>query len=196
MKRAIDFTAAAVLIAVASPLLILLAALVRLQLGRPILFKQLRPGLHGTPFTLIKFRTMHDRFDANGTLLPDQLRLSRFGNFLRSTSLDELPELYNVLKGDMSFVGPRPLLMEYLSLYSPVQARRHLVRPGITGLAQVSGRNMLDWPERFALDVAYVDNVSLKLDLLILMRTAKRVLTRHGVNPVGASVTPRFRGTS
>jgi sugar transferase EpsL len=190
-----DFIFAAVLIILASPLLLVLALSVRLWLGSPILFRQLRPGLNGRPFTLIKFRTMHEHVDAAGSLLPDHLRLSRFGNFLRSTSLDELPELFNVLKGDMSFVGPRPLLLEYLSLYSPAQARRHLVRPGITGLAQVSGRNTVDWPERFALDVWYVENVSLKLDLLILFSTAKRVLTRHGVTPVGKSVTPRFRGT-
>ena len=196
VKRVIDFGLALILIVLLSPLLLVLATLVRLSLGAPVLFRQVRPGLAEKPFTLFKFRTMDQRVDESGNLLPDYVRVTAVGNALRSFSLDELPELFNVLRGDMSFVGPRPLLMEYLPLYSKEQARRHLVRPGITGLAQVSGRNLIDWPERFALDVWYVDHCSLSLDLRILFLTAKRVVTRHGINPVGKPTTPKFRGTA
>lgn len=195
MKRLFDFTTALFgLIALALPLL-LLVYLVRRKLGSPVFFRQVRPGLHGQPFEMIKFRTMTDARDASGSLLPDNERLTAFGRFLRSTSLDELPELWNVLKGDMSLVGPRPLLMEYLPLYSPEQARRHEVRPGITGWAQVNGRNAISWEEKFALDIWYVDNQSLWLDVKILYLTLKAVLQRKDISAVGEATMSKFTGS-
>ena len=195
MKRLFDFTAALLgLLVLALPLLLLII-LVRRNLGSPVFFRQTRPGLHGQPFQLIKFRTMRDATDAQGNSLPDAERITPFGSFLRSTSLDELPELWNVLKGDMSLVGPRPLLMEYLPLYTPEQARRHEVKPGITGWAQVNGRNALSWEEKFALDVWYVDNQSFWLDLKIIALTIKKVLLREGISAQGEATMPRFTGS-
>lgn len=177
------------------PLLLVLAALVRVRLGTPILFCQQRPGLDGLPFVLLKFRTMTSARDAQGNLLPDEQRLTRFGRFLRASSLDELPELFNVLKGDMSLVGPRPLLMEYLPRYTPEQARRHEVRPGITGWAQVNGRNAISWEEKFKLDVWYVDHHTLWLDLKILALTVIQVFQRKDINAAGHATMPEFRGS-
>ncbi len=195
MKRIFDFTAALLgLIALALPLLIL-CLLIRRKLGSPVLFRQIRPGLHGQPFEMVKFRTMTDARGPNGALLPDAERLTPFGRFLRSTSLDELPELWNVLKGDMSLVGPRPLLMEYLPLYSPEQARRHAVRPGVTGWAQVNGRNAISWDEKFALDTWYVDHQSLTLDMKILWLTVKKVLVREGISAAGEATMDKFTGS-
>jgi sugar transferase EpsL len=179
-----------------APVLALVALLVRLKLGAPLLFRQQRPGLHGKPFTLYKFRTMTDARDAQGRRLPDAERLTPFGRFLRSTSLDELPELFNVLKGEMSLVGPRPLLMRYLDRYTPEQARRHAVKPGITGWAQVNGRNALTWEEKFALDVWYVDHQSLWLDVKILAMTVWQVLKREGISQPGHATMEEFRGTN
>jgi lipopolysaccharide/colanic/teichoic acid biosynthesis glycosyltransferase len=179
-----------------SPVLAVLAVLVRLKLGSPVLFRQQRSGLHGKPFTLVKFRSMTDRRDGQGNLLPDAERLTRFGRFLRASSLDELPELWNVLKGEMSLVGPRPLLMQYLPLYTPEQARRHEVRPGITGWAQVNGRNALSWEEKFALDVWYVDNQTLWLDLKIIFLTLLKIVKRDGINQPGAATMNPFGGNS
>nr|WP_291327235.1 sugar transferase [Acidovorax sp. 28-64-14] len=166
----------------------------RRKLGSPAFFRQVRPGMHGQPFEMVKFRTMTDARGADGALLPDADRLTPFGRFLRASSLDELPELWNVLKGEMSLVGPRPLLMEYLPLYSPQQARRHEVRPGITGWAQVNGRNALGWDEKFKLDVWYVDHRSLWLDIKILWLTVKKVLVREGISAAGEATMPRFTG--
>lgn len=194
MKRILDIIVATFLLAALLLPACLLAWLIRIRLGKPVLFKQLRPGLHGEPFTMVKFRTMTDERDSSGNLLPDADRLTPFGQFLRSTSLDELPELWNVLRGDMSLVGPRPLLMEYLPKYTPEQARRHEVRPGITGWAQVNGRNGLDWDERFKLDVWYIDNQSLSLDLRILWRTLYKVLTREGIQQPGEVTMSKFKG--
>lgn len=194
MKRGFDLVVAGTALIVLSPLLLVVAVLVRLDLGAPVLFWQLRPGLHGRPFRMVKFRTMRNACDAQGRPLPDEQRLTRFGRFLRSTSLDELPELWNVVKGDMSLVGPRPLLMEYLPLYTPEQARRHEVRPGITGWAQVNGRNALSWEDKFRLDVWYVDHRSLWLDLKILALTVRKVLAREGISAAGEATMPRFRG--
>ncbi|MFC4621856.1 sugar transferase [Comamonas nitrativorans] len=195
MKRIFDFTAALLgLIALALPLLIL-CLLIRRKLGSPVLFRQIRPGLHGQPFEMVKFRTMTNARGPNGALLPDAERLTPFGRFLRSTSLDELPELWNVLKGDMSLVGPRPLLMEYLPLYSPEQARRHAVRPGVTGWAQVNGRNAISWDEKFALDTWYVDHQSLTLDMKILWLTVKKVLVREGISAAGEATMDKFTGS-
>lgn len=194
MKRLFDLLLSiGLLLALALPLL-LLWALVRRKLGSPVLFRQVRPGLHGRPFMMVKFRTMTDERGANGELLPDAQRLTAFGRFLRASSLDELPELWNVLRGEMSLVGPRPLLMEYLPLYSPEQARRHEVRPGITGWAQVNGRNALSWDERFKLDVWYVDHRSLWLDLRILWLTVRKVIVREGISAQGEATMPRFTG--
>ena len=176
------------------PLLFLLALFVWLKLGSPVLFRQIRPGYHGKPFMMYKFRTMTDTRDAEGNLLPDVDRLPPFGRFLRSSSLDELPELINVLKGDMSLVGPRPLLMEYLPLYSPEQARRHDLRPGITGWAQVNGRNAISWDDKFKLDVWYVDNRSFWLDLKILWMTFAKVFNREGISQEGQATMEAFRG--
>ena len=194
-KRALDVTSATLGLLVLSPLLAILALLVRWRLGTPVLFRQQRPGLHGKPFMLIKFRTMTDARDADGNLLPDAERLTPFGKFLRKSSLDELPELYNVLKGEMSLVGPRPLLMEYLPLYSPEQARRHDVRPGITGWAQINGRNALTWEKKFELDVWYVDHLSFFLDITALFRTVLGVLKREGISAQGEATMPRFQGS-
>lgn len=193
-KRLCDVVAAVVLLAALSPLLGLVALLVRVGIGSPVLFRQRRPGRGAAPFVLLKFRTMTDQRDAAGELLPDRDRLPGIGRTLRSLSLDELPELWNVLKGEMSLVGPRPLLMEYLPLYTAEQARRHEVRPGITGWAQVNGRNASTWQRRFALDVWYVDHVSLMLDLRILAKTAASVVLREGIAAEGHATMPKFTG--
>jgi Sugar transferases involved in lipopolysaccharide synthesis len=190
------FTAAFLALLLLSPLLLILMVLVRLKLGSPIFFTQVRPGLHGKPFKMIKFRTMTDACDADGNLLPDNIRLTAFGRFLRSTSLDEFPELWNVLKGDMSLVGPRPLLMEYLPRYTPEQARRHQARPGITGWAQINGRNAISWEAKFKLDVWYVDNQSFWLDLKILAQTIKKVFVREGISAEGEATMPKFTGSA
>lgn len=196
MKRWFDFVFASVgLLALALPLFVVVC-LVRLKLGCPVFFTQIRPGLNGKPFKMIKLRTMTDARGADGLLLPDSERLTPFGAFLRSSSLDELPELWNVLKGDMSLVGPRPLLMEYLPLYSAEQARRHEVRPGITGWAQVNGRNALSWEEKFQLDVWYVDNQSLWLDIKIMWMTLKKVIVREGISAAGEATMSKFTGSS
>jgi lipopolysaccharide/colanic/teichoic acid biosynthesis glycosyltransferase len=195
-KRAFDMVVAAIVLVVTSPLLALVAVAVRLRLGRPVLFRQVRPGLDGAPFTVLKFRTMTDRRDANGDLLPDDARLTRFGRLLRSTSIDELPELVNVWRGEMSLVGPRPLLTDYLDRYTREQARRHDVRPGITGWAQVNGRNASTWPERLAQDVWYVDHRSFWLDLRILAKTVGAVVRREGISAAGQATMEPFRGTS
>ncbi len=194
MKRLFDFVAALVGLIVLSPLMAVLAALIRLKLGSPVLFRQVRPGLHGKPFTLYKFRTMTDLRDENGKLLPDEMRLTPFGRMLRKFSLDELPQLINVLKGDLSLVGPRPLLMEYLSRYTPEQARRHEVRPGITGWAQVNGRNALTWEKKFELDVWYVDNRTFWLDLKIIWMTVLKVLKAEGISHAGHATMVEFKG--
>jgi lipopolysaccharide/colanic/teichoic acid biosynthesis glycosyltransferase len=191
-KRLVDIVGSITGLVVASPVLAIVAVAVRLRLGRPVLFRQVRPGLHGRPFTLYKFRTMTDAVDGEGRALPDADRLTRFGRWLRASSLDELPELINVLRGDMSLVGPRPLLMEYLPHYSEEQARRHDVRPGLTGWAQVNGRNATTWEFRLAADVWYVDNWSLRLDARILLATAREVLRRRGVSQDGHVTMPRF----
>jgi sugar transferase EpsL len=194
-KRALDVVGAGAGLALLSPVAAGLALLVRVRLGSPVLFKQVRPGLHGELFEMLKFRTMTDERDAQGKLLPDERRLTEFGRWLRSTSLDELPELWNVLKGEMSLVGPRPLLVEYLPRYSRFQARRHEVRPGITGWAQINGRNAISWDEKFKLDVWYVDNLSLRLDLQILAATVAKVFRRDGISAEGEATMPRFMGT-
>jgi lipopolysaccharide/colanic/teichoic acid biosynthesis glycosyltransferase len=190
-----DFLLAAVLLLMLLPLLLLTAIAVRVSLGSPILFRQVRPGLAGEPFQMVKFRSMLDTMGTNGDPLPDSNRLTRFGGFLRSSSLDELPELWNVLKGDMSLVGPRPLLMEYLPLYSAEQYRRHEVRPGVTGWAQVNGRNAIGWEEKFKLDVWYVDNRSLWLDLKILFLTVKKVVIKDGISAEGEATVSKFSGS-
>ncbi|MFN7015818.1 MAG: sugar transferase [Fimbriimonadales bacterium] len=196
LKRGMDVAVSGLLLIALAPLLIGLALLVWRQLGRPILFRQARPGLHGKPFVMYKFRTMTEARDAHGNPLPDSERLTPFGRWLRATSLDELPELLNVLKGEMSLVGPRPLLMEYLERYTPEQARRHEVKPGITGWAQIHGRNALSWEEKFQLDVWYVDNWSLWLDVKILWRTVWIVLKREGISAEGHATMPEFRGVA
>lgn len=194
MKRVCDVLASAIGLLILAVPLALLAWHVRRKLGSPVLFTQVRPGLYGKPFRMVKFRTMTDERDARGVLLPDAQRLTPFGRFLRASSLDELPELWNVLRGEMSLVGPRPLLIEYLPLYSPEQARRHEVRPGITGWAQVNGRNAISWADKFALDVWYVDHHSLWLDLRILWLTVRKVLVRDGISAAGEATMPRFEG--
>lgn len=176
------------------PVLAAVAFMVCKKLGSPIFFKQVRPGVHGRPFRMVKFRTMLDAVDEDGNVLPDTDRLTSFGKFLRSTSLDELPELWNVLRGDMSLVGPRPLLMEYLPLYTPEQFRRHEVRPGVTGWAQINGRNALSWPEKFKLDIWYVDNQSFWLDMKIIFLTVKKVIVRDGINADGEATMAKFTG--
>ena len=196
MKRFFDFTVAAVALLLLCLPLLALTLLVRRKLGRPAFFRQVRPGLHGKPFEMVKFRSMTDARGPDGALLPDADRLTPFGRFLRSSSLDELPGLWNVLKGDMSLVGPRPLLVEYLPLYSPEQARRHEVRPGITGWAQVNGRNAISWDDKFKLDVWYVDHRSLWLDLRILWMTVRKVLVRDGISAAGEATMARFTGES
>ncbi len=194
MKRAFDLVAATAALVVFSPVLIAVALLVAVKLGRPVLFKQVRPGLNGRPFAMFKFRTMLNAVDEQGRPLPDHLRLTRFGRLLRSTSLDELPGLLSVVRGDMSLVGPRPLLMQYLPLYSAEQARRHLVRPGLTGWAQVNGRNSLEWNSKFALDTWYVDNRSFALDLRILWLTVRKVMVRDGISAEGEATMRPFTG--
>lgn len=195
MKRIADLILAFVCLVILSVPLIFLASLVAFEVGRPVLFKQVRGGRYGRGFVLYKFRTMTEDVDVNGVLMTDSARLTSLGRLLRRTSLDELPELWNVIKGDMSLVGPRPLLMEYLPLYSPEQARRHEVRPGITGLAQVSGRNSLSWEEKFRLDVWYVDNWSLWLDLRILWRTVAKVIFQEGISSEGEATAAPFKGS-
>ena len=194
-KRIFDLALAVPGLILLSPLMLLVAAAVALGLGRPVFFTQVRPGLHGRPFRMYKFRTMTEARDDRGNLLPDAQRLTPLGRFLRSTSLDELPELWNVIRGEMSLVGPRPLLMEYLDRYTPEQARRHEVKPGITGWAQVNGRNALTWEDRFKLDVWYVDHASLLLDLKILFITIIKVLRREGITAGGHATMPAFQGT-
>jgi len=196
LKRVFDLCIAGVALIALAPLLLVIAAAVRLSLGAPVLFRQPRPGLDGKPFTLLTFRSMTDARNADGNLLPDDQRLTRFGRFLRSSSLDELPELINVVRGEMSLVGPRPLLMEYLDRYTPEQMRRHAVRPGITGWAQINGRNAISWEQKFALDVWYVDHCSFWLDLRILMLTVWRVARREGINQRGCATVTIFQGTS
>lgn len=196
IKRSFDLFVTTLGLFLIFPLIILIAILVRLKLGKPIFFNQQRPGLHGKPFIMYKFRTMSDYRDDNGNLLPDWQRITRFGKFLRNTSLDELPELYNILKRDMSLVGPRPLLMEYLDLYTPEQARRHEVKPGITGWAQVNGRNAISWEDKFNLDVWYVDNWSFFIDINILWMTVVKVFKREGVNQEGQVTMEKFRGSN
>jgi sugar transferase EpsL len=195
LKRVIDVLGASTALVVLSPLLAVVAVLVRVRMGPPVLFRQLRPGREGRPFELTKYRTMTDQRGPDGALLPDAQRLTALGQFLRRTSIDELPELVNVVRGDMSLVGPRPLLMEYLPRYSPEQARRHEVRPGVTGWTQVNGRNDLTWEEKFALDVWYVDHRSTRLDLEILGRTVSQVLGGQGVSAPGHATMEPFRGS-
>jgi sugar transferase EpsL len=193
-KRIFDLVIASLGLVILSPLFLILSFLIRVLLGRPVIFRQERPGYHDRPFQLYKFRTMTEARNAHGSLLPDRERLTPLGRFLRATSLDELPELLNILHGDMSFVGPRPLLMEYLPLYSDEQRRRHAVHPGLTGWAQVNGRNALDWPSRFSLDVWYVDHWSFWLDIKILLLTIWKVLTRESISQPGHATTEYFTG--
>lgn len=195
MKRALDIIVAVTMLIMLCPFIIGIAILVRIKLGRPVVFSQVRPGRHGKPFRMVKFRTMLDAVDARGNPLPDSERMTAFGDVLRSTSLDELPELFNVLRGEMSLVGPRPLLMQYLPLYTAAQARRHDVRPGLTGWAQVNGRNSLSWEDRFALDVWYVDHRTLMLDVRILWLTVRKVLLKEGISAEGEATMPPFLGT-
>jgi sugar transferase EpsL len=195
MKRIFDIFIASVLLWLLLLPLLVLAVVIRFKLGAPILFSQIRPGLNGKPFKLYKFRTMTNAVDADGNFLKDDDRLTPFGQLLRRTSIDELPELWNVLRGDMSLVGPRPLLMEYLPLYTQEQSRRHEVRPGITGWAQVNGRNLLSWDERFILDVWYVNHHSILLDIKILFITSKKVLKREGISAKGEATMPKFKGS-
>jgi lipopolysaccharide/colanic/teichoic acid biosynthesis glycosyltransferase len=195
LKRLLDIIAALAALVLFSPLFALLFVLVRCKLGSPVLFSQTRPGLNGQPFTMYKFRTMTNATDEHGVPLSDVERLTRFGKLLRSSSMDELPELWNVLKGDMSLVGPRPLLMEYLPLYTSEQAKRHQVRPGITGWSQINGRNAITWEKKFELDVWYVDNQSLLLDIKILIRTVLKVVKREGISSEGLATTEKFTGS-
>jgi lipopolysaccharide/colanic/teichoic acid biosynthesis glycosyltransferase len=194
MKRIIDILGASLGLLLLSPIMAIVVYKIRRELGAPVLFSQTRPGRHGKPFQMIKFRTMRDAIDADGRPLPDADRLTKFGRFLRASSLDELPELWNVLKGEMGLVGPRPLLMEYLPLYSPEQARRHEVLPGVTGWAQVNGRNAISWEEKFALDVWYVDNRSLWLDLKIIWLSIRKVIKRDDISAEGEATMPKFKG--
>ncbi|MGP4714431.1 MULTISPECIES: sugar transferase [unclassified Psychrobacter] len=194
LKRLFDITASSAALVVLSPVYIITAYKVRQQLGSPVLFRQTRPGLYGKPFKMIKFRTMKEAIDAKGNPLPDEARLTSFGHMLRNMSLDELPELWNVIKGDMSLVGPRPLLMEYMPLYNDEQLRRHHVRPGITGYAQINGRNAISWDEKFALDIWYVDNQSFWLDTKILFKTVKKVILKDGINADGEATMSKFIG--
>ena len=195
LKRAFDIAASTSVLVVLSPVLAITAYKVKKELGSPVLFRQIRPGLHGRPFEMIKFRTMKDATDKEGNALPDSERLTEFGKKLRASSLDELPELWNVLKGDMSLVGPRPLLMEYLPLYSVEQAKRHNVRPGVTGYAQVNGRNSLSWEDKFKLDTWYVEHQSLCLDMKILLKTVKKVIIKDGISAEGEATMTKFTGT-
>lgn len=195
MKRLFDFIVSLFVIVLLSPIFLILIIVIFFKMGRPVFFRQDRPGLHGEIFSMIKFRTMLIATDQHGNELSDAERLTMFGKFLRSSSLDELPELWNVLKGDMSLVGPRPLLVKYLPLYSKEQARRHEVRPGVTGWAQVNGRNAIDWDEKFALDVWYIDNQSFYLDMKILLLTVKKVLFRDGITSEGSATMSEFTGS-
>lgn len=195
LKRAFDIAASTSALVVLSPVLAITAYKVKKELGSPVLFRQTRPGLHGKPFEMIKFRTMKDATDKAGNALPDSERLTEFGKKLRASSLDELPELWNVLKGDMSLVGPRPLLMEYLPLYNAEQAKRHNVRPGVTGYAQVNGRNSLSWEDKFKLDTWYVEHQSLWLDMKILLKTVKKVIIKDGISAEGEATMTKFTGT-
>jgi sugar transferase EpsL len=195
LKRLLDIGLGGTALIALSPLLAVLAVLVAITMGRPVLFRQVRPGIGGRPFAMLKFRTMTDERDASGQPLADAVRLTAFGRWLRRTSLDELPELINVLKGEMSLVGPRPLLMEYLPLYTPAQARRHEVAPGVTGWAQVNGRNALDWDDKLALDTWYVEHCSFTLDLKILLLTCAKVLKADGITQPGHATAPKFTGT-
>ena len=194
IKRVTEFTLAFIALIIFSPILLIVGVGVRIKLGSPIFFRQSRVGLNGEIFEMVKFRTMKDAYDAEGNLLPDEERLTAFGSFLRKSSLDELPELWNVLKGDMSLVGPRPLLVEYLPLYSEEQMKRHHVRPGITGYAQVNGRNNISWTKKFELDVYYVENFSLWLDIKILFQTVAKVLGQADINQEGNATVERFNG--
>ena len=196
IKRLFDITAATAAMVALSPVYAITAYKVKKNLGSPVLFRQTRPGLHGKPFEMIKFRSMRDAIDSEGNALPDSERLTPFGQALRNTSLDELPELWNVIKGDMSLVGPRPLLMEYLPLYSDEQSRRHQVRPGVTGYAQVNGRNAIGWDKKFELDIWYVDNQSLWLDIKILVKTVKKVLIKDDISAEGEATMSKFEGSS
>ena len=194
IKRLLDIIIASIALILLSPLYFYVAHKVKKNLGSPVLFRQVRPGLHGKPFEMIKFRSMKDAVDAQGKPLPDSERLTPFGKMLRSSSLDEMPELWNVIKGDMSIVGPRPLLMEYLPLYNQEQAKRHLVRPGMTGHAQVNGRNAISWEEKFKLDTWYVENQSVWLDFKIMLKTVKKVLAKDDINAEGEATAAPFRG--
>ncbi|SEP82141.1 sugar transferase [Basfia succiniciproducens] len=194
IKRLFDIVVALIALILFSPLYLFVAYKVKQNLGSPVLFKQTRPGLHGKPFEMIKFRTMKDGVDENGNILPDAERLTAFGKMLRATSLDELPELWNVLKGDMSLVGPRPLLMEYLPLYNERQAKRHEVKPGITGYAQVNGRNAISWEQKFELDAWYVEHQSLWLDLKIIAKTIQKVIAKDDINAADDATMPKFEG--
>ncbi|MGV2950396.1 sugar transferase [Acinetobacter sp. AGC35] len=195
LKRVLDVVIASTALLLLSPLYLFVAYKVRKNLGSPVLFRQVRPGLHGKPFEMIKFRSMKDAVDENGNPLPDSERLTPFGQMLRSSSLDEMPELWNVIKGEMSIVGPRPLLMEYLPLYNSQQAKRHNVRPGITGYAQVNGRNAISWEEKFKLDTWYVENQSLWLDFKIMLKTVKKVLAKDDISAEGEATMTKFTGT-
>lgn len=195
LKRLLDIIIASIALILLSPLYIFVAYKVKKNLGSPVLFRQVRPGLHGKPFEMIKFRTMKDAVDEHGNPLPDSERLTPFGQMLRSTSLDEMPELWNVIKGNMSIVGPRPLLMEYLPLYSPEQAKRHDVRPGMTGHAQVNGRNAIGWEEKFKLDTWYVENQSIWLDFKIMFKTVHKVLAKDDISAEGEATMTRFTGS-
>jgi len=195
LKRLLDITIASIALILLSPLYAFVAYKVKKNLGSPVLFRQVRPGLHGKPFEMIKFRTMKDAVDEQGNPLPDSERLTPFGQMLRSTSLDEMPELWNVIKGNMSIVGPRPLLMEYLALYSPEQAKRHDVRPGMTGHAQVNGRNAISWEEKFKLDTWYVENQSIWLDFKIMFKTVHKVLAKDDISAEGEATMTRFTGS-
>ena len=195
LKRLLDIIIASIALILLSPLYFYVAHKVKKNLGSPVLFRQVRPGLHGKPFEMIKFRSMKDAIDAHGNPLPDSERLTPFGKMLRSSSLDEMPELWNVIKGDMSIVGPRPLLMEYLPLYNQEQAKRHDVRPGMTGHAQVNGRNAISWEEKFKLDTWYVENQSVWLDFKIMLKTVKKVLAKDDINEAGEATMTKFTGT-
>ncbi|APX64143.1 sugar transferase [Acinetobacter schindleri] len=195
IKRILDITIASTALILLSPIYLIVAHKVKKNLGSPVLFRQVRPGLHGKPFEMIKFRTMKDALDAEGNPLPDSERLTPFGKMLRATSLDEMPELWNVIKGDMSIVGPRPLLMEYLPLYNEQQAKRHNVRPGITGYAQVNGRNAISWEKKFELDTWYVENQSLWLDFKIMLKTIKKVIAKDDISAEGEATMTKFTGT-
>jgi len=196
VKRCIDIVVAGLGLIVLSPILVVITVVIWIQMGWPIMFHQMRPGLNGQVFRMYKFRTMSNKRDEEGNLLPDEQRLTSLGKFLRKTSLDELPELFNVLKGDMSLVGPRPLLMQYLERYTPEQARRHEVKPGITGWAQVNGRNAISWEDKFELDVWYIDNQSLWLDFKILLKTVVKVFKREGISAEGEATMPEFMGST